>query len=235
MRRPTTAIRTAAVAVGVLYAAALYLSGVHLGGLLRRALMYAPTVVSIGAVIWDLWLWRWPLVRRLVKRPHFGGLWAGTLKPTDESHIPEGGNSGPIPSFMVVNQSFWSVSVRQYTKESSSGSRSFFWRCVDDPTVEELTITYENAPRPQFQHRSTRHYGTSHLRGGGKEPTELTGEYFADRYSAGEITMVFVDRSTKSASFEGSRSRATKRLKNAKYAGKRRLAPILEIIGPDQG
>ncbi len=93
-------------------------------------------------------------------RTRIDGLWRVELVPTDESHIPAGGNRGPIPGFLVISQSYWSVYVRQFTVESASRSRAFFWEHPDGAEAETLTFVYENVPQQQYQHRSQRHLGT---------------------------------------------------------------------------
>jgi hypothetical protein len=208
------------------------LSGFQLDGVVRKFVLFLPTIVSLGAIVWDVFIWRLPLVRRFVKRPWLTGCWIVVLNSTDESHIPEGGNRGPILAFIVIHQTFWSIFVRQYTFESESWSRSFFWHNGYNPDVESLTFTYENAPGPQYQHRSTRHYGSASLRSSDKTPLSVAGEYFTDRYTAGSIRMIRVSRKTTCGSFEDGARAATIALDDKNFGS---AAEVVEALSYAKG
>lgn len=201
MRRPGQIVRITAVGVGIAYGVVLYLAGVRLDPDIRRGLAYLPALATLVLIAWDLWIWRWPLAWRASPRPRLEGLWAVTLHPTAGSHIPEGGNRGPIPAFLVVTQTYWTIALRLFTAESSSVSRSFFWDGTHGTGTEWLTFVYDNTPMQRHQHRSTRHLGVCSLKPGNRQPTEIEGTYFTDRYTQGDMHLTLVSRDTNAGSF----------------------------------
>lgn len=202
MSRPTTAVRTTAILVGAAYTAAIYLSGVHLDTGAKKVLAYVPLGASLLLAIWDVALWRVPIVHRFLSRPRLDGTWVATLMPTDESHIPEGGKRGPIPAYVIITQTYWGLGIRQYTEESKSDLKAHFWVPASSNGPDTLVFTYENLPKQKVQHRSGRHYGTCQLDPTVRDPEEMTGYYFTDRYTKGDMTLRRFDRSTGHASFE---------------------------------
>lgn len=211
MKRPGQAVRITAVGVGLAYALVLHLVGIRLDSDIRRGLAYLPAVATLLLIAWDLWVWRWPLVWKSTPRPRLDGLWSVTLHPTDDSHIPAGGNRGPIPAYLVITQTYWTISLRLFTAESSSVSRSFFWDSSHGTGTEWLTFVYDNTPMQRQQHRSQRHLGTCSLRPGNRRATEVQGMYFTDRYTQGDMHLSFVDRDTDAGSFdEAARKHAEK-------------------------
>ncbi|WP_433732270.1 hypothetical protein ACQP2Y_41000 [Actinoplanes sp. CA-051413] len=121
--------------------------------------------------------------------------------PTEESHIPAGGNRGPITAYAVITQSYWSIAIRQYTTESSSISRSFFWDNSDGTGTESIIFTYDNTPMRKHIKRSPRHLGTCVLRPGHRHPTKLTGSYFTDRYTQGDMELKLISRNVDVGSY----------------------------------
>jgi hypothetical protein len=104
MARPGTAIRITATTASAAYAVALYVSGVHIQAGAKQALSYLPTAITFLITLWDLWIWRLPVLQRLAKRPWIAGTWSATLTPTAASHIPAGGNRGPIEAYVIITQ-----------------------------------------------------------------------------------------------------------------------------------
>ena len=201
MARPATAVRITATTVGAVYALALYVSGVHIQAGWKHALSYLPTLLTFAVALWDIWLWRLPGLQRLAKRPWIAGTWKATLSPTAASKIPEGGNRGPIAAYVVISQTFWTIAVRQYTAESKSDSRAAMWDDTSAGSDKTLTYTYTNRPRRELQDRSNVHLGTAALDIVGLRPTTITGDYFTDRYTQGDMQLRFVDRSTHHTDF----------------------------------
>ena len=201
-------MRVTVVAVGAAYAGATKISGVSLDSTTKQVVALLP-VLAIGAlVVWDLWLWRAPGLHRLTGRPRIDGLWSATLEPTSESHIPTGGNRGPIPAYLVITQSYWSLAVRLYTAESTSDSRAFFWARRPGASWETVAFVYENTPQQKHQHRSPRHLGTCQLDPTDSSPRQMIGTYFTDRYTKGDMSLIRVDRTRGHASFAAARDHA---------------------------
>ena len=201
-RRPGKPVRFAVLGVSIIYSVVLHLAGLKLDTEFKQVVAVLPAAAGLVLMAWDVWLWRLPLVHRLTKRPRLQGLWAVELHPTAESQIPEGGNRGPISAYLVITQTYWSIAVRQYTNESKSDSRTSFWQRNLDAEVETLSFLYENNPEQRHQSRSPRHLGTCSLDPTRRVPSEMTGVYFTDRYTKGDMTMKLVDRSTGHPSFK---------------------------------
>lgn len=188
--------RIAAVLVGLVYTAVLYVSGVTLDSGVKQSLALLPAVATAAIVAYDLWLWKWPVLRGLHSRPRIGGLWKATLQPRPESHIPEGGNRGPISAYVVIEQTFWTLSVQLFTPESASASRASRFTAKPESKYQSLSFVYENVPRPEHRARSPRHVGACELTVANSTPTRMAGEYFTDRFTAGEMRLELCDRST---------------------------------------
>lgn len=206
MARPAFAVRATAIVVGVAYAVALYVSGVHLQDGAKKVLSYLPTLATLLLAAWDLWLWRLPGVQHLSRRPLLRGTWRTTLTPTEESHIPEGGNRGPIEAYIVIHQTYWSIDVRQYTAESRSDSRASLWSNSGSQAFRSLTYTYANQPHRGLERRSQFHLGTAALDIVGMRPSLISGDYFTDRYTKGDMRLELVDRTTNHPDFSAART-----------------------------
>lgn len=208
MGRPTWLVRSVTIAVAGLYSLALFLSGATLLPWINQAFAALPFSAGLLVIMWDSLLWRIPLLQKVSKRPYLAGFWAVTYQPTIESHIPDGGNRGPIPGFIIIRQTFWSISIRSYTKESKSDSRSFFWELRPGSDFATLTFAYENLPKESESHRSTRHTGTNRLDPTSARPAEVEGSYFTDRYTKGDMVVTLIDRSHGYGSFKEAQAAA---------------------------
>lgn len=201
MNRPTWLVRFMIIAVTGLYTLALFVSGATLLPWINQALAALPIVGSILLLLWDIVIWRQPSIQRLTKRPYLAGFWKVSYLPTAESHIPEGGNRGPILGYIIIRQTYWLFSVRSYTAESKSDSRAVFWELRPGSDFETPTFVYENLPKESESHRSTRHLGTNRLDPTTASPQEVEGSYFTDRYTKGDMTMTLIDRTNGYGSF----------------------------------
>jgi len=202
IKRPSTFVRTIVLTIGFVYSSVLVASGQGNGSLLKALTNVLPVLSSVLLVIWDLWVWRWPIVRRLTHRPRIDGLWTGSITPTAKSLIPNGGNRGPISNYLIIRQSFWSLHIRQYTAESSSDSKTFLWERIPGTAVDRLTFLYQNQPRPSELLRSTLHSGCCAFDNQSLTPRLIQGVYFTNRYTQGEMNLSLVDRSYGYGSFD---------------------------------
>jgi len=187
--------RRIAVTVSAIWAAVLFLTGLNLDYDLRRLLAYVPSLVGFAVVAFDLWLWKLPVVSKIIGRPRIYGTWRAALAPNANSRIPEGGNWGPIVGAIVIEQTFWTMSIRLQTDQSSSSSTTA--ALITHPESKQsraLYFTYANRARQEHNDRSHPHRGTTVLQVNGIDPKTLDGSYWTDRLTAGDITLTFMDR-----------------------------------------
>jgi hypothetical protein len=201
MGRPTALVRTVTLVISGIYSIVLFSLGLELPGWWRFVVSFLPTLVVVGVVIWDLWLWRLPGVQSLVRRPDLRGLWSVVLTPHPDSMIPDGGNRGPISALLEIKQSFWAVHLRLYTDQSSSKSTATTWLPTYESSVDNLTFTYDNTPKVSESHRSMRSAGVYNLMPASLKPQEIEGAYFTDRFTKGDMNLTLVDRSSGYSSF----------------------------------
>ena len=210
MGRPTIAVRWTAFGVSAVYTAVLWLVGLEVDSL-TQFLALLPSLSAAVLIAWDLFLWKLKPFSGFTRRPRLEGLWQVTLTPTSESHIPEGGNTGPIDAYLVVVHTYWSFYGRLLTSESASWSRAHFWGAQDGAPTEHLTFTYQNEPRADLEHRSRSHLGSCTLRPETKSPETVTGVYSTDRYTRGDMKLRLVDRSSGYATYDKAKAHQSKK------------------------
>lgn len=197
MSKPTKPVQIAAIGVGLVYAAVLYLLGVELDSRIKQGLALLPAAAALLVLAFDLWLWKAPGIRRLAKRPRIDGAWLTTIRPNPKSAIPRGGNKGPITGAVIIEQNYWSISVRSLTLESRSRSTSAAFRQPGDSAKTWLlAYTYLNEPYQEHRPRSQPHVGASQFEMTGHQPTHMTGTYWTERLTAGDIELTWKTRNT---------------------------------------
>jgi hypothetical protein len=207
MQPPAKALRLAVTIATTLYTALLVVSGVDLPGATRKAVGFLPTVLGFGFVVFHLWLWRLPGIHRVVGRPWVAGTWIATITPHPDSRIPAGGNRGPIEAVVTIEQSYWMLAVRQQTPESSSYSTSAALRPEGDSKVRGvLAYTYRTTPQQQHRDRNPAQTGACQLVATGRTPMTLTGTYWTDRFTTGDMTLRHLSRRTDVASLDEARA-----------------------------
>jgi SMODS-associating 2TM, beta-strand rich effector domain len=204
-------VRVTAVVVNAVYSAVLFLSGVELDSLTKKILALLPAALAAVVVVFDKWAWKWPRVRDWHHTPRVEGLWLASLTPHADSHIPEGGNRGPIEAYVVIEQTFWTISIAQFTAESASYSRTATFLRHGQSAQRTLSYLYDNDPRQEHRPRSPRHVGACELRTPRGCPSSLEGSYFTDRYTQGEMTLTLIDRTTNYVDFKAAKTHADSR------------------------
>jgi hypothetical protein len=152
----------------------------------------AGSVVPVGLLLFENFIWRWRLLQSLsfFPIPDVSGTWKGELL----SNFPNGDGTprAPIETYIVVRQSFFWISVRQYTRESASqlitGSI-----CCERDGVKQLIGVYRNEPRFEQRDHSPIHFGSFRYDIEGRPVARLDGHYWTDRTTGG--TAIFVARS----------------------------------------
>ena len=180
---------------GLLWFAALWLSGqvVSLSGL--RLFAAIPGIVLVAAGLFDGWLWRWPMVRRYIAQlPDVRGTWKGNIITTWQ---PEDGKEmKPIPVYLVIRQTYFSIWARLLSERSSSETISAkLGRAADG--VITLAAVYRNTPRMSERTTSPMHSGAFLVELRDDPVKSIAGHYWTDRATGGD--MEFAERSDKSA------------------------------------
>lgn len=197
---PGKTVRTTATFVGIVYAVVLYAEGIRLQNDVKHALAYLPSLLTLLVVVYDRWAWRWSIVRHFHKRPLLHGLWSVSIEPDPRSCIPKGGDWHPT-GFLVIEQTYWTISLTQFTKESSSYSKSTTWQTRESSGKQALTFLFDNKPKRAHIDRSRQHLGGCLLEVANGTPTSMSGEYFTERFTAGSMDLSLIDRTTNYVDF----------------------------------
>ena len=172
-------------------AAAIWGVSLMLGGGDLSPSFIRPFSVVVGILVFllsqfELWIWRLPPLRGwFVQRPNLRGTWRVLL--TSNWRNPDTEQSvAPITGYLVVRQTYSSLSLRLLTAESSSELLGAQILRAEDGTFK-IAGVYRNEPKLAVRHRSAIHYGGLVLVLEGNPPTALEGHYWTDRDTRGEI------------------------------------------------
>jgi hypothetical protein len=140
-------------------------------------------VLLLGA--FDRWIWKW-LPQSLSKRPNISGTWEIDLQsnfsPTTEQLTV------PVRGFLVIRQTFSTVEARLLTAESQSHQLAAQLIMLAGDDEYGLIAVYRNEPKILLREKSRVHFGALILRIPiGSEKT-LSGEYWTDRSTCGELS-----------------------------------------------
>lgn len=187
----------------IAWAVLLLFQGASLQSSFVKPYAAAVAVVILCFEIFDRWLWRLGLVPRLTGHPLLRGTWKGQLLSTWVD--PETGDlAGPIDVFLVVRQTYSTIDARLISNESTSVSLVSSLDARRDG-VTTMQWTYRNTPGLLLQKRSRIHHGAVMLEVHGTPPKRLSGYYWTDRDTKGELN--FGSRSSKvHTDFEGASS-----------------------------
>lgn len=166
------------------WAAALIIAGTQVTPGWFRPFSVVLGVLVLLLVLVDKWLWRFRWLQPwLFHMPDLQGTWQAVINPT----------AGPVPkneveAFMVIRQTFSTISLRLLTAESHSETLSARVVRSDDGTFTVAAV-YRNTPRLSVRERSPLHHGAILLTVHGDRPESLSGQYWTDRNSQGEIAL----------------------------------------------
>jgi hypothetical protein len=171
----------------------LFVQGQALHASFLKPLSAVTTVVIWIAIAFDLYLWKWPIFRWLVKRPAVDGSWrvelqSNWINPATNEGIP------PIEAFMIITQTLSTLTMRLMTPESTSKLVGAEIVCAPDK-IYCISGVYHNEPAYSVRYRSEIHYGGLNLQIAEDDKTTITGHYWTDRKTAG--TMTLTERSSK--------------------------------------
>lgn len=147
-------------------------------------------IIATVATLFNLYIWAWrPLQGWYVKRPDLRGTWSAEMissyiDPETRSPVP------PIQAYVVVRQTFTTLSFRLMTKESSSVLLAHDIVGQEHAGLYKLIGVFRNEPRIDLQaDRSQIHHGAFSLDIHGSPVNLLTGHYWTDRETHGSIKL----------------------------------------------
>jgi len=153
-----------------------------------------PKVVSIDLLViaaFVKWGWKLKIFRGwLVPFPDLNGTWTGFIY-SDWKNPQTGEKPPPIPVMLTVNQSFFHVSCVMRTSEMESSSYSEGFLIDTDRQVKKVAYSYTSKPRLSLSDRSIPHDGSAVFQIIEKPKLKLTGRYWTERLTKGEITLEY--------------------------------------------
>lgn len=153
-----------------------------------------PKVVSIDLLLitaFAKWGWKLKIFRGwLVQYPNLNGTWIGFIH-SDWKNSQTDEKPPRIPVMLTVNQSFFHVSCVVRTREMESYSYSEGFLIDSDRQVKKIAYSYTSKPRPSVSERSITHDGTAIFQIIEKPMLKLTGRYWTDRLTKGEIMLEY--------------------------------------------
>ncbi len=183
---PTRSQVYAVVAIAaVVWTVLLLTQGVALQPSYLKPFSFAVTAVVVCFEVFDRWLWRWGPLPALTGRPVMRGTWKGVVNPMWVDPTT-GEPTSARDAFLTVRQTYSTIAVTLLTAESRSTSlvASLDAKRGDGATAQWL---FMNTPRLPLQGRSRVHHGAVMLEVHGAPPNRLTGCYWTDRDSKGEL------------------------------------------------
>jgi hypothetical protein len=148
--------------------------------------------LSVAAVVtaqeaFVRWMWRWPTIRLLAKRPNLSGEWIVTLRP--QRHARKGiVNLGSIAGSMTITQTYLELHA-EFASDESEGSLICSHIVPNGKARYQIAGIYRNVPKLTHRPRSEIHHGTFllNIEGPPNKPTGLCGSYWTDRMTRGEF------------------------------------------------
>ena len=153
-----------------------------------------PKVVSIDLLliaIFIKWGWKFKFFRGwLVPFPNLNGTWVGSIY-SDWVNPETSKKPKPIPVMLTIKQSFFHVSCVMHTGEMRSNSYSEGFIIDADRQIKQLAYSYTSRPNLSLSNRSVSHDGTGVFQIIEKPKPKLSGRYWTERLTKGEIKLEF--------------------------------------------
>ncbi|WP_353207359.1 hypothetical protein [Sphingorhabdus sp.] len=168
----------------------LVIEGVAISGTWFRPFSTVVGVLLLLLVGFDLWAWRLRFLQGwFVPRPDIRGTWRVELKSNWKDPATNSASPRPICAYLVVRQTYSTLSIRMITLESTSELVSAEIRRAGDGLYKVAGV-YRNEPRLSVRDISPIHYGAIVLDVQGDPVKSLTGHYWTDRNTRGELGSV---------------------------------------------
>ena len=142
---------------------------------------YSGEAIGTAAIlvwIYEKWLWRWLSFGTI---PVLNAHYEGTMKSSYDGKIRD--------VSLFVKQTFLGITITFKTGKSKSTSVSASFENINGE--KRLVYTYFNTPHSEHRERSPLHIGTALL--SVENIDELTGEYFTDRNTTGDLMLKVVN------------------------------------------
>ena len=176
------------VIAGLTYLVCLLFAGASDLGYLVRYIFVPVPIVLMALIGFEKYAWKWSWINPWFShRPILEGTWVGELQ---SSWVEPGSNEqiAPTKCAVVIRQTFTSLSLRLFTKESQSFLVAENVLKNDDGTYR-IACVYQNEPSIELRGvRSEIHYGAMLLN---VSSASLAGHYWTDRKTNGTIQIEF--------------------------------------------
>jgi hypothetical protein len=141
------------------------------------------TLISLGVFVWNKWIWKINLIQKIpFVPPNINGTWEGTIEYQDDNKqtIVE-------KAYLVIeqnNRNLFRVDLLSKESQSALSSPAYL---VKENSKQYFEYFYRNSTKESVKHRSANHIGSAHIQYNAIS-TSLSGEYWTDRKSKGELT-----------------------------------------------
>lgn len=153
-----------------------------------------PKVVFIDGIIFSLfakWGWKHKIFKGwLVPFPDLNGSWFGYIH-SDWVNPETGKKIDPVPTMLVIKQTFFNISCVMQTQEMKSTSYSEGFDVEPERQIKQLSFLYTSKPSLTVADRSHTHDGAAVFEIIEKPDMKLNGRYWTERKTIGEIKLNF--------------------------------------------
>jgi hypothetical protein len=150
-----------------------------------KALGGIAAAVVAGLLVFDRWAWRW-LPVTLPGHPKLHGTWNATLEFEEmEEGAPSSGGTVRQDCFLVIRQTYSTVTVNMLFDVSTSESRSA--AVCEQNGVLRLWFSYWSAAGALHRDGNAPHRGGAELVISQKPRLSLAGDYWTERRTRGRI------------------------------------------------
>ncbi len=173
-----------------------YRDGIDLSNV-KDFLKVLPKVVTVDMVLIGLFIkyaWKWRIFRGwLVPFPNLNGTWTGHIY-SDWINPETGKRSEPIPTMLCIYQSFSQTNCVMHTGEMKSYSIAEGFNINQDQQIKQLSYIYTSKTRALLSERNPQHDGAMIFDIIGENNKKLSGKYWTERKTKGEIKVSFYSK-----------------------------------------
>jgi hypothetical protein len=182
-----TAVRVVAIVVSAVFVAGSWLGNGSADLAFLRHFSIAVLIATSLFTLWDRAIWKWRIVQRFPQATrNLSGTWEALLESFWLNPVT-GERIAPKTVYLVIRQTSSAVSVTLMSNESRSKSSTA--RVLQEDGTWLLHYLYSNEPELKFRPQSPIHHGSGVLRAAGYPAARLSGSYWTDRESKGNLTL----------------------------------------------